>query len=276
MLSAPSAAASGNELKACVDAADAGQTLRDQGKLVEAREKFVTCARDACTSVVARQCTTWLDDMNRSLPTITIRASDGSGREVVDLQVTIDGQDNPQAAGGMAVSVNPGLHKLRFRHADVTLDQDVVVHAGEKLRAIEARFSPLPPVHTEGPPAPAPAAATVAPPVTDGGGFRFPLVAGVSLGVGVAAFAVTGVLVATASSDVNHMRGTCAGSCSPSQVDSVNTRITVANVSLVTGFVGIAAAAVSLLVANGHSSSTSQASMTFGLGPGSAAIAGTF
>jgi hypothetical protein len=261
-----------DERRACVDAADSGQTLRDQGKLVEARESFVTCARDACPAIVSKQCTTWLNDIDREIATVTFRATDSSGKELVDVQVSIDGALRLQSIDGRAMRINPGVHWISFSHSgDADVEQEVVVHAGEKARLVEVRIG-----------ARSSATAPLAAPLRDGeapptSGFRFPLFAAVSLGVGAVSFVTMGVLVGTTASDVNHLRATCAGSCSPSDVDSANTRIVVANIMMGLGITAVATAGVSLFVVNfGHSEGTARQAWVLRGGPGSVALAGTF
>jgi hypothetical protein len=272
-----STAGRADERKACLDAADNAQTLRDQGKIVEAREDFVKCAREACPSVVSHQCATWLSDINRELATISVRVTDAAGKDLVDVGVWIDGVASPSAADGRALPINPGVHRFRFTHGTDTSEQEVVIHAGEKVRPIEARLgSPLL-NKVEG----APATAGESKP---GPGFRFPLFAGISLGVGAMAFVTMGVLVATTASDVDNLRASCAGHCNPSDVSSANTRIVLANVAMGVGIVGVAAAGTSLLVVNlGHkdegprpSLALTQPSLALQGGPGSLWIAGSF
>jgi hypothetical protein len=260
-----------DERKACVDAADKGQTLRDQGKLVEARESFVACARDACPAIVARQCTAWLSDVDRESATVTFVATDPRGAELVDVEVAIDGVITPGAVEGRAVPINPGVHTIRFsRKGAPDVEKEVVVHAGERARRVEAVLgAAASPVATPTLGAP--------PPPSSGGGFRFPLLAGFSLGVGAASFAVMGVLVGTTASDVDHLRATCAGSCDPSSVSSANTRIALANVAMGVGILGVATAAVTLAVVNfGHREASKADSVSLRAGAGSLDVLGRF
>ena len=261
--------------QACVAAADLGQTQRDQGKLVEARESFVTCARDGCPTVVANQCAAWLVDINREIPTVSLRATDAAGKELTDVQVFVDGVVTVKSLDGRAVSINPGVHRMRFTHVgDPDVEQELVIHAGEKVRPVEVRVGSKPE-----------AAVAVPPPLhegSEGHGFRFPILAGVSFGVSAASFITMGALVGTTASDVNHLRATCAGSCSPSDVSSANTRIVVANVAMGLGIATAVAGAATLLVVNltrsGDAEKDKSAAPTAAVraGPGSLLLVGTF
>jgi hypothetical protein len=259
-----------DERKACIDAADKGQTLRDEGKLVEARESFVACAREACPAIVATHCATWLADVRRETPTVSFRATDGSGSDLVDVQVSVDGVPTLPVVDGRAVPIDPGVHQIRFSHIGAPdIQQEVVVHAGEKLRPIDVRFATVHPA----PVSPAPSSESAAQPhesEPSKTGFRFPLLAGVSLGVGAASFIAMGILVGSAASDVDHLRATCAGSCPASEVSSANTRIVFANVAMGIGIAAVATAAVSLVVVNvGHGQSSTSQALVVSAGPGS-------
>jgi len=257
--------------QACVAAADSGQTQRDQGKLVEAKESFVACARDVCPAVVANQCATWLAEVSRDIPTVSLRATDASGKELIDVQVLIDGTTKLEALDGRATPINPGVHRLRFAHAgDADAEQEVLVHVGDRARPIEGHFGG----NQAGV---APRTDVARSPEAQKASFRFPLLAGVSFGVSAVSCITMGVLVGTTASDVNHLRATCAGSCSQSEVDSANTRVVVANVAMGLGIVAAATGLTSLLVVNlGHHEVTSGQALSFGVGPGSVQLRGVF
>ncbi len=256
----------------CVQAADAGQTQRDQGKLEAARASFVACARETCPAVVANQCALWLGEVNRDLPTLSFRAVDAAGKELVDVQVFVDGVLKVRSMDGRATLIDPGPHHLRFVHpgaADV--EQDIVAHVGDRDRPVEAKL-------VAGALPVAPAAAPGGP--ASDSHFRFPVFAGVSLGVSAASFVAMGVLVGTTASDVDHLRSTCAGSCSQSDVSSANTRIVAANVMMGLGIVAAGAAVTSLLVVNlrhpDQGSDTTTGALVLRAGPGSLGLAGSF
>ena len=266
LLVLPPASARADVRQECVQAADEGQILRDQGKLVEARQRFVSCARDACPSVVANRCAEWLAEVGRELPSVTFRALDASGKELVDVSVLIDGTPTLGSLDGRSIPMNPGPHHVRFaRVGDSDVDLDVIVHAGDRARAIEGRFARK-------------AAALLEPAASSkSAGFHFPLLAGVSLGVSAVSFVTMGVLVGTTASDVNHLRSTCAGSCSASDVSSANTRIVVANVAMGLGIATAAGAGVLLVVANvGDHARAPDHAILLRAGPGSLAILGSF
>jgi len=124
---------------ACLDAASEGQTLRDAHKLVEARNQFLVCARQECPSVVRKDCTTWVEQAQSSLPTVVPTATDEVGNSLPSVKVSMDGKVLLERADGRAVEVNPGTHTFTFEAADGTkTDLQVAVAEGQKNERIAA------------------------------------------------------------------------------------------------------------------------------------------
>jgi hypothetical protein len=117
---------------ACIEAATQGQTMRDAHRLVDAREQFRLCARDACPAVVRRDCLSWLSEVEKSLPTIVLTAKDESGADVVEGTVSADGKPLIARLDGQATAIDPGTHTLHFEIAGRSVDQSLLVREGEK------------------------------------------------------------------------------------------------------------------------------------------------
>jgi hypothetical protein len=123
----------------CVDAASKGQTSRDEHKLVEARDQFRLCARAVCPAAVRSDCATWLDSVERNLPTVVVTAKSGAGAPLVDVKVSVDGQPLAARLDGEAVPMNPGPHAFHFEAADGTkLDEQMVVIEGQQNQPVAA------------------------------------------------------------------------------------------------------------------------------------------
>ena len=131
---------------ACLEAASKGQTLRDAHKLVEAREELLVCAAPRCPAVVQSDCINWLDDVQRALPTVVLSAKDGTGADLVDVRVSMDGQPLLPKIDGLALPLDPGLHTFRFESKDrAPADLRVLVKEGEKSQSLSAVLGPQSP-----------------------------------------------------------------------------------------------------------------------------------
>jgi hypothetical protein len=223
--------------QACVAASTDGQALRDAGKLREAREKLVACARDECPAIVRKYCSEWLADVEKRLPSVVFRvqaAEGSSGADVTDATVTVDA-GTPHPVDGSATPVDPGEHVVRFEHpGDPPVEMHVVVSEGEKSRIVTGRFAPKaapPPEETRPEPErPEPVKAGISPLAI--------ALAGVAV-VGGAGFAYFGI---TAKNDLDHLRQTCAPYCRSSDLDAVRQKALFADLSLGVGVVALGAA----------------------------------
>jgi hypothetical protein len=121
----------------CLAAASKGQTLRDAHSLIEAREQFQICARRTCPALVQTDCGSWLETVEKTLPSVVLSAKDGQGRDLIDVSVTADGKPIAQKLDGQAVWMDPGVHWFRFELADGTsATSQVVVKEGEKAQGV--------------------------------------------------------------------------------------------------------------------------------------------
>jgi hypothetical protein len=156
-------------VKACLDATEDGQKLRDGGAYLRARERFIACAAEKCPGEVRKSCVGWLEDLDKLVPTVVFAAS-ARGADVTDVRVTIDGSAVVERLDGTPVSLDPGEHRFHFERAgEASVDQTVVLRAGEKERAIGVRFGPEPAPTLAAPPS----AAAAAPVHPAGGGGAF-------------------------------------------------------------------------------------------------------
>jgi hypothetical protein len=141
VLAAPSARAD-DAKKLCTAAYDEAQSLRDAHKLREAREQLRICSQPSCTAFIAKDCTEWLDEVERSLPTVVLSAKDAAGRDLLQVRVSVDGQPLVEALDGKAVPVDAGPHTFRFEQADgASATQHVFVKEGDKNVGVEAVLS---------------------------------------------------------------------------------------------------------------------------------------
>jgi hypothetical protein len=221
---------------ACIDASVRGQELRDQGKLVAAREQLLACGVSSCPRLLQKECAGWLADVEARTPSIVIGATDEGGRDTADVKVTLDGAPFLTRLEGQAQPIDPGAHLLRFEHAGSPLvEQKVILREGERGRAITVRFS-----------APAPLAPSAPPPGRPGAsvGPARPIALAALGGLAIASGVTFAVLGLGARGDADHLRTTCAPTCDPGAVDAVRTKEIGANVALGVGVLAAGAAAV--------------------------------
>jgi hypothetical protein len=179
---------------ACFDAASQGQTLRDEHKLVEARDQFRVCAQQYCPMSMRTDCDACLDAMEKSVPTVVVRATDATGSSVFDVAVSIDGRLLVAKLDGSAVSVNPGTHTFRFERVNGTsVEQVVQINEGDRNQKIAVVLKAAPP------PVPPPAP-----------GLRAPQIIGLAGGVvGLAGIVVGSVFGLRTYSDANKQKSDC-------------------------------------------------------------------
>lgn len=215
---------------ACLDAPVQGQKLQRSGKLLAARDKFALCAQKSCPGEIVRDCTGWMQDVSKAIPSIVAAARDGSGADVLDATLSID-DGAPAPVGARAIELDPGPHHLVFHRpgaADVV--RGLVLHEAEKDRQVVATF--------EGGAQPAPSPAPAAPEAETPSPSRpVPVPAWIAGGVGVAALATFGAFGTIGVLDRGNDH--CDTGCSASQKSGVDTDFLVADVSLGVGVVAL-------------------------------------
>jgi hypothetical protein len=150
------------QVKACLDATEEGQRLRDSGAYLRARQRFIACAAERCPGEVRKSCVGWLEDLDKLVPTVVFAAS-AHGGDVTDVRVSVDGTVVAERIDGKPVALDPGEHSFRFERAgEPTIEQRIVLRAGEKERVLPVRFEPEP-AATPPPPIPSPRPAPAPP-----------------------------------------------------------------------------------------------------------------
>ena len=176
----------------CAAAYEKTQTLRDQGKLLDARKQARACSASTCSVYVVKDCAQWLSDIEASMPTVLVRAEDTLGVETLAVSVTVDGALLTTKLG-KALPLDPGQHVLRFELAGTeAIEQTVVTRPGEKNLALLVSFKKTPPPAPPASPAAIPPAAPepVAAPAPEQHGKHVPAWAWVFGGAGVVAAGV--------------------------------------------------------------------------------------
>lgn len=150
----PASGAPAAEAQKCLEAAEKGQQLRNAGKLISARERFLVCQSLTCPAIVREDCTKWIGEIGDAIPTVVVSVHDERGTDVFDAEVTVDGVKVPVDTLGRAMPVDPGRHTFKATRGEITFEQLVLVTQGTKGRPIDLRLEP--PKAAEPPKDPAP------------------------------------------------------------------------------------------------------------------------
>ncbi len=235
-IGAPSLARAGGDdaIDACVTATHVGQEQQRAGKLRAARATFVKCDEATCPLEVRSVCERLLDAAEASQPSIVLSARDESGRDLVDVAVSIDGTPVESALGGKAMDVDPGPHDIRFAARDGRVEAfRLIAHEGEKNRAVQVTFR----AHAVA----SPATPSETPEKPHDSLWRFPV-----LGYVFGAVAVVGVGTFTALAvDGQHRYDDCHDhGCASSAVDGLSLERGIAWTALGVGVVSLGAATI--------------------------------
>ncbi|WP_437970518.1 hypothetical protein WMF04_15070 [Sorangium sp. So ce260] len=267
------ASARAGDAEACFTASEEGQRLRDEGRLREARARFIACGGAACPDLVQSDCAGWLSDVTARVPTLILSAQDEQGLDVADVRVTIDGAPLAGRLDGKAVEVDPGEHVLRFERAGSDpLELRLVVREGEKLRRVSARLArsaaPGDGAATPGAGAIAPREDQTAP--SPASALLLPIALGTVAVGGGAAYAALGL---SARADADRLRTTCAPRCTEGDVDAVRTKILAANIAFGVGVAALGGAVAALLLRRSEPAGPAAAAVHVVTLPGGAAAA---
>lgn len=237
--------ASADDKADCVKAAAQGQALRDDHKLVEARTQFRVCARQVCPTVIRRDCASWLDAADKSVPTVVVSAKSVTGADLVDVTVRLDGAPFVTKLDGRAVPVNPGLHAFHFETSDGSkVDQQVMVKEGVQDQSVAVAFP------SEAVPD-AVAAGTLDAPPSDAAPSRnssaITTVGWAVGGIGLAGLAAGGILGYLALDDKNKASCDANGYCDPGHLGDARTLSTASTIAFISGGV-LAATGLALVL----------------------------
>lgn len=259
---AASSAATGaraDEKQQCLSASDQGQSLRDEGKYRRAREAFATCSRPVCPAIVQHDCVKWLADLEATSPSIVVNAKDDKGNDLTAVKVTVDGAPLATTLDGRPVLVDPGEHTFRYETDGFPpVEERIVIHAGEKSRVLTVQFgSPSAPQNAAGATGASSVTTTGAEAPSTGSAGGIPTSAWVFAGIAVASFGAEAYFGLTGLSDRSNLENTCGPShtCKQSDVDSVRTKFTIADIALGVGIISAGLSAYFFLTRHGSSES---------------------
>jgi hypothetical protein len=243
----------------CLLAYEDGQRLRQAGDLVASADRLLSCGGPACPVRMQGDCQRWLDEVRRSIPTVVFRVRDAAGTLLTNARVSIDA--GPwQRLEGRAILMNPGEHMVVFAHPQYhPLRTPVFVTEGEKLEPHDVVLERVSGAAAAPDAKPGSGAAlasqryvdpgeappgSAAPPGPARISLAWPVAAGTLGALGGAGFAFFGLAAKRGERDLER----CTPDCAQAQVDGVKSDYLVSHVSLGVGIVGVAAAALLLLL----------------------------
>ena len=216
--------ATATPVERCIADAERGQLVRDEGKLVQARKLFLACASESCPSAVRADCQTFVTQIEPRVPSVVFVVKDANDVDLVDVRVSMDGARLLDKLGTAAVEVEPGSHVFRFERAGYApVETTTVLREFEKGRPVRAVLG----AGLQAGPSESSRWTTSDPGI--------PTLTWVFGGVAVAGGIGFAALWLSGKSEESDKEGTCAPFCAASDVSSIKTKLTLADVSLGVG-----------------------------------------
>ncbi len=117
----------------CIAADTDGQSLRLAGKLLQARKRLAVCGAASCPTLVRDDCLERIADLEVAQPTVVFTATNGDGRALTAVRVTVDGVVVANLLDGRPLPVDPGEHLFGFDALGrITAEMRLTLHEGEK------------------------------------------------------------------------------------------------------------------------------------------------
>jgi hypothetical protein len=132
-----------DEKAQCAGAYSSAQDLRAGGRLRAARDQLKACSNAACPAFMVHDCTSWLAEVEESIPTVVFAAKDAAGNDLLAVRVLVDGQPFLDKLDGSAAALDPGPHTVRFEtEGALAIEKQIVARVADKNRAVEIVFEP--------------------------------------------------------------------------------------------------------------------------------------
>jgi len=265
LLAAPGVAAAPPSKQECAQAYAETQSQSKANKLRTARAQALLCAQPSCPGIISKDCRTWLEELERNLPTVVLGARGATGQDVALVHVTMDGEAFAARLDGDALPVDPGEHSFHFElDGSPAVDIKVVIRVGERNRRIDASFTP--------PPAPAPAPAPAPPEAPGPANAPLPVspavfvLGGIAV-VGLGVFATFGTL---GENQKSYFDSTCVAQkqpCPPDAASSVRTKLIIGDVGLFTALAAVGVGTTVFFVGRARPSAPAGAALRLEIAP---------
>lgn len=131
--------ATADDKATCAAAYKSAQDLQEKSSLLEAREQLKICARPTCAEFVVKDCTVWLEAVQKKIPSVIFVAEPAKGDKLADVSVRVGQKVFAATLDGKPVEIDPGRYEFVFATKDgrtvvvesvvVQSQKDVVVRA---------------------------------------------------------------------------------------------------------------------------------------------------
>jgi hypothetical protein len=137
LIAAPRAAAAD-----CAASFEASQRLRMSAKLIHARQEAIACADASCPAWMQKECASWVEELDRTTPSVVVNVIGRDGCDARKANVAIDGNVVASELDGKPIALDPGQHVVRVEGVDLPrTDRSIVVGEGEQRRRVDVRFA---------------------------------------------------------------------------------------------------------------------------------------
>jgi len=250
MAAAVTSARADDVKRECVDAATMGQTKRDDGKLLAARDQMLRCSRDECT-VVKAFCARWLTEIEAQIPSVVVRVVDVDGTDRTDAKATIDGR--AVKLDGKPLSLDPGEHMLVVEAPESPRkEQKVLLVDREKSRLLNVQMPSKRKLQQQ---------AVESHTSSSAGKGGTPSGVWIVGGLGVAALGTGAVFGYMAKKELTHLQDDCSPNCADSRTKPGRTDALIADISFGIGTAAVIAAIVWFAASPSSESTSHKASL---------------
>ncbi len=218
--------------RACIASHANAQRARLRGEILHARSALKSCAAPECPELIRSECNGWLEGLQTPAPSVVFAAKDARGNAMTRVRVQSGDRVLTPALTGTATVVEPGLHELEFRSADGRIQRiRLTISPSAQEQLVEVTFAD--------PPEASPLATRRLPAEPQHGLPRESWVLG---GVSVGALISASYFGLTGLSLQRDLEQRCAPRCAQADVDSMQRRYLVADISLGLSLVAAAGA----------------------------------
>ena len=233
----------------CASAYVQAQVLQKDGKYLDAAQSALSCSKRTCGDSLSGECAKLYDVIQNATPSVVFAPRDGDQNDLLNVRVQVDGKVVLEKIDGAPVSLDPGVHVIRFESPGLpVVEKPYTLRAGEKMRLISellGRKHQVPreslDAHAPPPPPPSP---SVSPRTLRISG-------GVLAGVGALALGGFGLLWWSGKNDYDSLLASCSPHCTDAQTEGGREKGTLSYVSLGVGIAALTASAALFAVSAG-------------------------